>query len=498
MAVEEATVAALGEIEFGASPAATVARSAPAAVRSRADPKGKSTRTALLTAPILPTLFRLALPTVTVLVAQTAVNIAEAYYVGFLGTDALAGAALVFPIFMLMTMMSNGGLGSGVASSVARAVGAGRNQDANALLFHAIVLAVLAGAIFTLAAELAGPLLYRSLGGRGEALAAALRYSNYLFAGAIPVWIVNLQAAALRGAGNVKVPALVTLVGAIVMIPLSPVLIFGFGPIPRLSIAGAGVAFGLYYCGAMLFLLHYMASGRSGLVLTVSALRADLFSGILKVGLPTSFVALLTNLTVILVTGTVGLFGTTALAGYGIASRLDYIMIPLLFGVGTATLTMVGVNIGAGQSTRARKIGWVSSAVGLLLTGSIGLFVAAFPLLWIHLFSHDAEVVAESITYLRVVAPAYSALGFGFVVTFAAQGAGRVFWPVVASSARILIAAGGGWIAVSYFGAGILGLAAMVTASMTAYAAICTIVMLSDSVWKTEPRQKRSPFFVEI
>src|SRR4029077_1101901 len=125
-----------------------------------------------LTGPILPTLFRLALPTVTVLVAQTAVNIAEAYYVGFLGTDALAGAALVFPVFMLMTMMSNGGLGSGVASSVARAVGAGRHEDADALLFHAIVLALIVGALFTLAAEWAGPLLYRALGGHGEALEA--------------------------------------------------------------------------------------------------------------------------------------------------------------------------------------------------------------------------------------------------------------------------------------------------------------------------------------
>ena len=83
----------------------------------------------------------------TVLVAQTAVNIAEAYYVGFLGTDALAGAALVFPIFMLMTMMSNGGFGSGVASSVARAVGAGRRDDADAALFHAIVLAIIVGAV---------------------------------------------------------------------------------------------------------------------------------------------------------------------------------------------------------------------------------------------------------------------------------------------------------------------------------------------------------------
>ena len=487
MTAQEATATALVEIEPEAPATATPAP-APAVARGGAGDNGKSARTVLLTAPILPTLLKLALPTMTVLVAQTAVNIAEAYYVGFLGTDALAGAALVFPVFMLMTMMSNGGLGSGVASSVARAVGAGRQQDANALLFHAIVLAVLVGALFTLAAELAGPLLYRALGGRGEALDAAVRYSDLLFAGAIPVWVVNLQAAALRGAGNVKVPALVTLVGAIVMIPLSPLLIFGFGPIPRLGIGGAGVAFGLYYCGAMLFLLRYMASGRSGLVLNLSRLRGSLFSDILKVGLPTAFIALLTNLTVILVTGAVGLFGTTALAGYGIASRLDYIMIPLLFGVGTAALTMVGVNIGAGQGIRARRIAWISGARGFLLTGSIGMFVAAFPLLWLHLFSHDADVVAEGVTYLRVVAPAYSALGFGFVVGFAAQGAGRVLWLVVAISARILIAAGGGWIAVSYFGAGMLELAAMVTASIIAYAAICTVLMLSDSVWKPELR----------
>src|SRR5580698_4815953 len=184
MAVEEA--ATLGEI-------AGVARPAPVASRVAANGRAADTRAALLTAPILPTLLKLALPTVTVLVAQTAVNIAEAYYVGFLGTDALAGAALVFPIFMLMAMMSNGGLGSGVASSVARAVGAGRHDDANALLFHAVVLAVIVGALFTLAAILGGPVLYRTLGGQSGALDAALRYSNYLFAGSIAVWVVNLQ-----------------------------------------------------------------------------------------------------------------------------------------------------------------------------------------------------------------------------------------------------------------------------------------------------------------
>jgi putative MATE family efflux protein len=465
-------------------PAVLDSEPAPAPKPAPAPSRAEQTRNALLTAPILPTLLKLALPTVTVLVAQTAVNIAEAYYVGFLGTGALAGAALVFPIFMLMTMMSNGGLGSGVASSVARAVGAGRREDADALLFHAIVLAVIFGGTFTLCTVVGGPALYRTLGGRGDALDAAVTYSNYLFAGAIPVWIVNLQAAALRGSGNVRVPALVTLVGAIVTIPISPLLIFGLGPFPRLGIGGAGIAFGLYYTAAMLYLLRYMASGRSGLTFRLVRLRANLFADILKVGIPTAINAMLTNLTVILVTGAVGLFGTSALAGYGISSRLDYIMIPLLFGISTATLTMVGVNVGAGQTARARRIGWTSGIVGLLFTGSIGLAVALFPTVWLHLFSHDADVVREGTTYLRIVAPAYAALGFGFVTSFAAQGAGRAMWPLAASALRILIAAGGGWIAVLYFGAGMTGLASMVTTALAAYAAVCAVVMMSNAIWR--------------
>jgi len=446
----------------------------------------EAARAALLTGPVLPTLIKLALPTMLVLVAQTAVNIAEAYYVGFLGTDALAGVALVFPIFMLMIMMSNGGFGSGVSSSVARAIGAGRRQDADALVFHALVLAVIVGALFTLGAILGGPLLYRALGGRAGALDAALEYSNYLFAGAIPVWIVNLQAAALRGSGNVRVPAMVTLIGALVMIPVSPLLIFGFGPVPRLGIGGAGIAFGLYYCAAMLYLMRYMASGRAGLTFRFAPFQGRLFADILKVGIPTAVNAVLTNLTVILVTGAFGLFGTTALAAYGISSRLDYVLIPLLFGLCTATLTMVGVNVGAGQLFRARSVAWISAFVGVALTGTIGLVVALHPPLWLNLFSHDAEVLRDGTIYLHIVAPAYAALGFGFVVAFAAQGTGHVWWPFVASAARIAIAAGFGWIAVGRFGAGMAGLAALVTTSLIVYAAICAIVMLSPSIWRRD------------
>jgi MATE family, multidrug efflux pump len=240
------------------------------------------------------------------------------------------------------------------------------------------------------------------------------------------VWIVNFQAAALRGSGNVRVPAMVTLLGAMVLIPCSPLLIFGLGPIPRLGIAGAGIAFGLYYVTAMLVLLHYMTTGRSGLSLKLGPLQGRLFKDILKVGLPTAISTTLTNLTVILVTGAVGLFGTHSLAGYGIASRLDYVMIPTLFGLCTAVLTMVGVNMGAGQVARAKRIAWTSSLVGAGVAGTIGVTVAIFPMLWLQLFSHDPEVVGPGAVYLRIVAPSYAALGFGFVIAFAAQGAGHV------------------------------------------------------------------------
>jgi len=434
-------------------------------------------RAAMLHGPIVSTLVKMALPVIGVMVAQTAVGIAETYYVGFLGTDALAGVALVFPVFMLMTTMSNGGLGSGVASSIARAIGAGRQQDADALVFHAVVLAVIFGALFSAGVLLGGPMLYHALGGRDASLDAALKYSDILFSGAIAVWIVNLLAAALRGSGNVKVPALITLVGALIMIPLSPALIFGFGPIPRLGISGAGAAFNIYYVGALIVMLRYMRQGRSGLALTVAPLRWRLFADILKVGLPTAFNALQTNLCVILVTGAVGLFGTAALAGYGTAARLDYVLIPILFGLSSSVLTMVGINVGAGNGTRARHIAVVSGLIGIAITEAIGLVAAFAPMLWLTLFTHDADVLAPGVTYLSIVGPLYGLYGLGFVTSFAGQGAGRVLWPTIAVSTRLLVSAGGGWIAVAYFGGSFTTLTAVVAASFVVYGGAAAMIL---------------------
>src|SRR5881409_2698413 len=206
----------------------------PAAPAQRFDPRTR----VLLEGPITSTLLRLATPNVLVMLMQAAVGLIETYFVGKLGTDALAGVALVFPVLMLMQMMSAGAVGGGISSAIARALGAGRRADADALVVHALVIAVAFGLLFMLAMLRGGRWLYSAMGGSGASLTAALTYSAVVFSGAILIWVFNSLASVIRGTGNMAVPAVVTSVGAAALIPLSPRLIFGWGLFPRLGVAG--------------------------------------------------------------------------------------------------------------------------------------------------------------------------------------------------------------------------------------------------------------------
>src|SRR6201991_4284944 len=143
------------------------------------DPRTK----ALIEAPIAPTLLRLAVPNVITTVVQASTGLVETYFIGKLGTDALAGVALVFPGVMLMQMMSSGAMGGGVSSAIARALGSGRKEDADSTISHALVIATGFALFFTVLMLAFGRPLYAALGGHGGSLAVALTYSNVVFAG---------------------------------------------------------------------------------------------------------------------------------------------------------------------------------------------------------------------------------------------------------------------------------------------------------------------------
>jgi len=285
--------------------------------------------------------------------------------------------ALVFPVVMLMQMTSAGAMGGGIASAIARALGARRRDDADALVLHALAIAAVFALVFTVGVVGGGRWLYTRMGGTGGALEAALVYSNWVFAGAALVWLFNTLSAVIRGTGNMAVPAYVTVLGAVVLVPLSPLLIFGWGPLPGLGIAGGAMA---------------------------------------------------------------------------LINSIEYLLVPLVFGLGAPLVAMVGTCIGAGQRERALRATWIGAAMAFAMAEAIGLWAAAYPATWLRLFNSDPAMLESGALYLRTVGPMYGFFGLGLVLYFASQGAGRLMWPVIGNIARLAVAVAGGWLALRWGG----------------------------------------------
>ena len=423
----------------------------------------------LLEGSIAATLLRLAAPNVLVMVVQSSVQLIETYFVGRLGTDALAGMALVFPVVMLMQMMSAGAIGNGIAAAVARALGAGRRSDADRLVLHALTVAFVCGLFFSAAVLGGGPFLYAAMGGSGESLRAALTYSDIVFAGMVLVWSFNALANVLRGSGNMIVPAAVSCIGTLVLLPLSPALILGWGPFPRLGIAGGAVSFLLFYAAGNMALALYLLAGRSVVRPRLRGrLEWRLFHDILRVGAVSALITLQTNLTIGITTGLVGSFGAASIAGYGIGTRLEYLLVPLIFGFGAPLVAMVGTNIGAGNSARALRSAWIGTAIAFALAETIGLCAAAFPHAWLSLFDSDPAMLAVGSLYLQTVGPFYGLFGVGLALNFASQGAGQMRWPLLAALSRLLVAAGGGYLALRWTG-GLFGVFAALSLALAGF-----------------------------
>ena len=425
----------------------------------------------LLEAPILPTLARLAAPGLALALAQTAVSIADTYFVGRLGTEALAGLALVFPLVMLLQMTSAGAMGGGVSSALARALGAGNEAAARRLVGHAFIIALAAGLAFTLLLLLLGRPLYRLLGGAGGALEQALAYSDALFAGAALVWLANTLASALRGSGNTFAPAAALALAALVQIPLSGALTLGWGPFPGLGIRGAALAYACAFGLATAIMGIYLWSGTLRPRGADWRLERRLFGEILRVGALSSVSALQTVLTAVILTGCVGAFGTAALAGYGVGVRLELLQVPLVFAIGQALVVLVGTHVGAGRGARAKRIAWIGTLAAMSVSLAIGLAAALFPAAWVRIFSDDPGVLAAGSLYLRIVAPFYLLFAAGMALYFAAQGAGRVGLPILSGTARLAVVAAGG-LMVIHAGAPLATLFAVIACGIVLFGAL--------------------------
>lgn len=400
----------------------------------------------LLHGAITPTLLRLSLPNLIALGSATIVSIAETIYVGSLGVASLGGVALAFPIFMLMQMLSAGAMGGTVSGAISRALGAGASDQAQALALAALIIAVTFGVGLTAVVLAAGPAIYRALGGSGAVLEQALAFSNVAAWGIAAIWLTNTLASIARGSGDMGLPAGTLLTAGLLQVAVGGALGLGLGPFPWLGIAGVAAGQVVAFTAAAAFLLWRLRSERARLQLRLArglATRGHVVA-LLRIGLIAMLSPLLSVAAILVLTGLVARFGPQALAGYGIGVRLEFLLIPIAFSVGIASIPMVGTAMGSDNVPRARRIAWTAGGLAALALGVIGLGVIAGPGLWVDIFTADPAVRASAYGYLGVAGLSFAFFGLGLCLYFASQGAGRVGGPIAAQALRLLVIVGGG------------------------------------------------------
>jgi Na+-driven multidrug efflux pump len=421
----------------------------------------------------------LAAPTTLLAATQVAAQLIEPWLAARLGTPALAGWAVVLPFALLLSQMSAGAMGGGVVSAIARALGAGRRDEAAALATHALVIACAGAALFAVPLGLFPEALLRLIGG-AEAAGAAAAYAAWMFGiGALPAWLTNTLASILRGGGRHALAARGVIGGWIAYPPLAWLLMepLGFG------LAGAGMAFALAMTGSALVMAAVFMAGGAGFTPDLRArFSKALFHRILAVGLIACVMATIANLATILVTARIAHHGAAAVAGYGISARIEFLMIPLAFGVGSALTALVGRAVGSGDWAEARRIAWTGGALALGVTAAIAIPVAIFPAATAAAFTADPAVRVVATEALAIIAWAMPGFGLGMALYFAAMGAGRMAYPVAAGLARITLAVGGGWVLGDALGFGLTGQFVAVALGITAYGALCAAAV-RPGVW---------------
>jgi len=409
------------------------------------------------------------------------VGLAETFYVGMLGVVPLAALGLVFPFAMLTGMLSAGAMGGGVSSALARAFGAGDARRAQSVALHALLIGGIGGVLYSLLfLSIAAP-LFQLLGGRGEVLREALAYATVLFCGALAVWLFNTLASILRGTGNMRVPSMVLIGAALLQIMLGGLLGLGFGLVPRLGMPGVALGQILSQALGAAWLFWYLRSGRGRLRLSFGgvSIRRELFGDILKVGAVACLSPLQSVTTMLLMAGFVAQLGVLPLAGFAIGQRLEFLMSTVAFGIGLASVPMVGMAIGAGDVARARRVAWTSAGVSAAMLGAVGLVVALHPDLWVAIFTRDEQVLDYGRQFLRWAGPAFAFFGAGLTLFFASQGAGRMAGPVLAATMRLLLVAVGGSVLVAQ-GASAWQLFALSAAAMVLYGSTCAAALKLD------------------
>ena len=399
----------------------------------------------LVGAPLFPTLMRLAVPGVIGSLLHMLLIVLEIFLLNRAGITALAAIATVFPLIMLAHMLSAGAIGGAISGAVARALGANDLIRAQAILRSAIFIALFGGAVMAVFVTIFGSTFFYWVGARDDVLIAANEYAQIIFFGVPLLWLFNMLCSVLRGAGAMTRAALAM---ASVVIVYS---ILGFWLMPsQESLVNVSDTM---RAAAYILLVAYAAGVVTVLALIVWSDQPVRLSGygfdgstvlaLLRSGLLAGTQSTATIIYALIATGLLGRFGVDWLAGYGLAVRLELVMVPVVFGIGGALIAIVGAYAGAGERARAIEVAWRGTLANIVIVGAVGFILGLNADWWCDGLGSGQEVVAHCSITLQILGPFYGFFAAGLGLYFASQGLNTLAWPVLGSLLRTLIVASG-------------------------------------------------------
>lgn len=379
------------------------------------------------------------LPMLWGLIAVMSVTIVDTFYLGLLGTHALAAMGFIFPVVMFMNSLSFG-IGTGASSVIARAIGSKQEDWVRSYSTQSIVLALLVAMVFAAIGLLTVDPLFKLLGAPDELLPYIHDYIDIWYWGCFMVVVPMVGNAGIRAAGNTKLPSYIMTSIGLINLLVAPVLIFGLLGFPRLELKGAAIAGIVSYFGALvaaLYVLYFKLH-----FISLKALVTQVWPswmGILRIAVPAAGTNLISPLSTGLTTGLVAVYGSEAVAGYSVASRIEALGLMLVMALASTLAPFAGQNWGAKKIARLRRALNLSFYFvwGLGLMMAVLFWLAAEPLT--HLFTTHEAAVQASVTYLHIVPITYALLSTVMIVSSMANGIGRPLPALIMTVARLLI-----------------------------------------------------------
>lgn len=381
---------------------------------------------------LLKGLLRLAVPMAASALLQNAQTLIDLFWVGRIGSHAVAGVAVGGTIQMLLAPLVFG-MTAGSVAVVARRVGARDFAGAEAAATQSLILAAAVGFVSGAAGLVAAPSLCRLLGTPADAMGPALEYLRVVMPGSITFFLLFIGNTILQAAGNTVVPMRALMAANAINIVLAPLLMFGWKGLPELGVTGAAIATVIAQTAASAVTLGALGRGVSGLSVPMRGWRWqwDQARQVVRIGLPSSGQMLARSLMMMVLMWVVAGCGTATVAGYGIGMRYHMIVLMSAFVLGNAAGTMVGQNLGAGRPDRARRVAWLAAGMESCIMVAVAAVLAAAAAPLISVFDDAPGVVAIGASYLRTVSFFYIFVGLAIVLGRCLEGAGETVMPML-------------------------------------------------------------------